>query len=80
MTTTFQIVRDPTDADQWRFITDNNAVWGSLFCDFFHNGAMPELQERIATNAVQEIECVIMTKAHYDVLMDAAAVLDEEAR
>jgi hypothetical protein len=73
MTKTFQLIRDPLDSDQLRFVTNDRVVtvWGSIFCDFFHNGATPHLEELIANNETT-IECVITTKAHYDVLMAEA--------
>lgn len=72
MTRTFNLVRDNIDPDEWRIVTDGKYVWGVLHSDFFSNGATPHLEEEAAENATESIECVIMTKTHYDVLMEGS--------
>lgn len=69
---TFQIVRDSIDSDSWRFVTAGNTVWTCVHCDFFSDGAAPPLDELVADNSIQAIECVVTTKAHFDQLMKEA--------
>ena len=73
MAKTFCIIRDTIDPYEWRLVTDEKYVWACVLDDFFSDAATPYLAELVADETVQSIECIITTRAHYDVLMAEAA-------